>query len=116
MKAKLIILLLFVSIFGMVASAVMSVMWFKALPDVVAVKEVSKALSPFIVGYVISGVSLVTCMILSARGQQMTRGTKNLGVIMTWINSLNAFPFGLLAAFWMQNRVWKKALVTPNLR
>jgi hypothetical protein len=110
MKAKCIVGLLGVSILSIVMSFWLAITLFGNLTGTVMVKDVGAALLPIFIGYIISVISSACCMFLAynSTGEQIANKMRRVGITLTWINALNAFPVGLIAAFVIQNRVWKQ--------
>ncbi|MDD5201240.1 MAG: hypothetical protein PHC88_15725 [Terrimicrobiaceae bacterium] len=110
MKAKYIIGFLSLSLSSVILSFWLAITLFESVSGTVLVKDVGNALFPILIGYVIGVISSTCCIFLAynVSGEKIADRARRVGITLTWINALNAFPMGLIAAFVMQNRVWKQ--------
>ena len=76
----------------------------------IEIGKMADALVPTITGYAISFVMSVGCVFLSFNIEptRFSRGLKYPAIVLSWLNAVNAFPVGLLAAYLLQKRIWSK--------
>lgn len=101
---------LVLSLTSCIVGGLLTVFLFSRLGEQISPRELATSMLPILIGYIISSGMSALCLLLAFRKEtcSISEGIRRSGIVLSWINSLNAFPFGLIAAFVLQTRMWKK--------